>query len=111
MKPLKLAYQHMDIVFNSQDWRKLAEICAADLRFEGPLVQFTSLNDYLRSMISDPPENFEYRIIKTYEDEDSACLIYDFKKGPVSTTMSQLFVVRNGKISRIKLIFDSKAFF
>jgi hypothetical protein len=50
-----------------------------------------------------------YEIIKTFEDEDSVCIIYQFYKGSVSITMAQLFEVKDNKISSIHLIFDTEA--
>ena len=60
--------------------------------------------------IKDPPKNCEYKIIQSYEDETSACLIYEFSKADLNTPMTHIFEVNDGKISKILLIFDTSAF-
>jgi len=88
----------------------LNEILAEHLLFEGPLFKFNSAEEYINSLKKDPPEGMNYEIIKSFEDENSAFLIYNFQKGNVSTTMAQLFQVEDEMISKINLVFDTNAF-
>lgn len=110
MKPLEFAYKYMEILFSDKDINQLKNILTNDCRFVGPLYQFNSAQDYINSLIEEPPIDFEYEIIKSYEDDNSACLIYKFSKPGISTTMAQLFEASENKICRIQLIFDSKPF-
>ena len=45
-----------------------------------------------------------------FENENSVCLVYQFSKPGVKTRMIQTFEINDGKISKIKLVFDTKAF-
>ena len=110
MEPLKLANQYIDIFFGSGSIESLAEILSEDCAFRGPFYKFDSAKAYIDSLKLDPPENTSCKIIESFENENSACLVYEFTKPGVSTVMSQTFRVSNGKISRILLVFDTAAF-
>lgn len=49
-------------------------------------------------------------IMHSYEDSTSACIIYQFSKPGITLPMTQLFEVKNEKISKILLIFDTGKF-
>ncbi|KAA3613991.1 MAG: nuclear transport factor 2 family protein [Calditrichaeota bacterium] len=108
--PLELAQKYMDIVFTSTDFDQLREILAPKMVFQGPLYNFVTAEDYIESLFKNPPEKFNYSMIKSYMDATSACLIYRFAKPGISTVMVQYFEVENGKISRIMLTFDTANF-
>ena len=110
MDPLKLALKYMEIFYSGKDLERLKDILADDISFTGPLYTFNSVEDYINSLIKDPPLGMKYKIIKSFEDDNGACLIYNFHKENISTVMAQLFEVKNEKICKINLIFDSKAF-
>lgn len=100
----------MDCVFKTGNLEELRNILSDDLQFRGPYVNFNSADDYMNSLRKDPPENFEYEMIKNFTDKTSACLIYQFSKPTISTTMIQTFETTQGKICRILLVFDTSAF-
>jgi len=108
MKPLRLALKYMDLFYHEEDVELLHDVLK-DLYFEGPLYQFSSADDYIESLKQDPPSGMDYRIIKSYTDIDSVCLIYEFTRQGVSTVMAQTFDIHEGKIARIRLIFDTAA--
>ncbi len=110
MTPRRLAEKYMDFVFKTGDLEALRDILSDNLSFSGPFYRFDSADDYVDSLRNDPPEDFEYEIIRGYEDSDSACLIYQFSKPGISTLMTQIFWTNDEKISRILLIFDTGAF-
>ena len=63
-------------------------------------------------MTTDKKKNIDFT---TYQIDisnisSSACLIYQFSKPGVSTSMPQTFDTKDGKISSILLIFDTGAF-
>ena len=58
----------------------------------------------------DPPADVHYVLERTYEDENSACLIYLFSKPGVETRMVQTFEIADEKIRKITLVFDTNAF-
>ncbi|MEO9851580.1 MAG: nuclear transport factor 2 family protein [Reichenbachiella sp.] len=110
MTPLELAQKYMDIVFNTGDLGQLRTILARDLQFSGPFYSFDSADSYIASMLANPPEGFDFEVIQFYEDETSACLIYNFTKSGISTPMTQLFETDKDRITSILLVFDTRAF-
>lgn len=110
MRPLELAQKYMDIIFSAEDYDQLKYILADDLQFRGPLYSFDTASDYIGAMQANPPTDFKYQILHSYEDDISACLVYRFSKPGVSTIMVQTFDIANNKIKGIRLIFDRHAF-
>jgi hypothetical protein len=110
MRPLELANRYVEVLFSGGDLEELIHLFAEDLKFSGPYYEFDSAADYVESLRSDPPAGFEYEMIRSFEDDSSACLVYRFSKPGVSTMMAQFFEIREGRIGRIVLIFDTGAF-
>ncbi len=110
MNPTKLALQYMDTVFYEKDLDKLRPLLADSFVFEGPFYTFNTAEAYINSLKTDPPAEFKYEILRSWEDEHGACLIYRFAKPGISTLMSQWFEVKAGKITKTLLIFDSGVF-
>ena len=110
MSPLDLAQQYMDIVYDTNEWDELRQVFHADLQFDGPFYSFQTADTYIKIMEENPPLGFQYELIRAYEDASSACLVHRFYKPGVSTIMAQIFEVKDNKIKRIQLIFDSGAF-
>ncbi len=110
MKPMELALKYMEIFFSGGDIDELTHLFANDFTFRGPFYEFDSAEDYIRSLKSDPPNGFAYEMINSFENDSSACLVYQFRKPGVSVPMAQLFEIKNDKISKILLVFDTGAF-
>lgn len=110
MQALSLARLYLDAFFGHEPVDGLENLLADDLDFEGPLFRFSTAKAYLDSLRESPPKDASYQIVSEYEDSDSACLIYRFTKPGIDTLMAQYFQVKDGKISKIRLIFDATAF-
>ena len=110
MTPLELANQYMAIVYGDRDLDDLRAILAPDLEFRGPLFEFDSAAEYMAALESDPPDGFEFEMIRALEDGDAACLLYQFSKPGVSAVMAQLFETDGNRIVRIALVFDTARF-
>ena len=110
MQSLELALRYMDIVFDGEDMELLRPLLSGDFSFQGPSYEFDTAQGYIASMQAEPPEGFAYEIINAFENGSSVCLVYQFSKPGISVPMAQLFETRDGKISRILLIFDTGAF-
>lgn len=110
MEPLDLALKYMEIFFSGRDIGELRPLLSKDFSFQGPFYTFTTAEDYITSLSADPPKDFEYEIIQTFENESHACLVFQFSKPGVSTPMAQLFRISEGKICRILLVFDTGVF-
>ena len=88
----------------------MTELFADDLVFEGPFYRSSTAKEYMDRLREDPPADVHYVMEKAYADENSACLVYLFSKPGVETRMAQTFEIADGKIGKIKLVFDSNAF-
>jgi len=110
MKPLELANMYMKVFYGGGSIESLKDLFSDKFSFKGPFYEFSSADAYIESLKSEPPKDFEYKIIEAYENDTSACLVYQFSKHNISTPMTQIFEVANGKISNILLVFDTAAF-
>lgn len=110
MNPLNLALKYMQIVYKSEDYDQLNEILREDCIFSGSLYTFNSAQSYIDSLKKDPPNDFKYEIVNSYQDNNSACLIYNFRKPGIKTKMAQVFEISQNKITTIQLIFDVTPF-
>ena len=96
--------------FCAGDIDGLVPLLADDLRFKGPLHQFSSSTTYLQSLRDNPPGHCGYRILNITESEDSVSIYYDYEKGDGALTVAQLFRFTNHKIRELLLVFDSRGF-
>ena len=110
MTPLERANTYMEIIFSGKNMERLREILTDDFTFSGPLYQFGSAAEYIDAMGEDPLAGAGYTITSAFENENAACLIYNFTKPGVSTPMAQTFTMRDGKICRVELLFDPRPF-
>ena len=110
MKPLQLANQYMEIFYGKGSLDSLDVLLADNFSFKGPFYQFDSKASYIDALKSDPPENCTYQLVRSFENDSSACLVYQFNKPGISSLMTQLFETDNGRISKIVLVFDSAEF-
>ena len=110
MKPLDIALRYMEIFFASGDMDALRPLLADDFRFEGPFYTYDSADDYISALKEDPPEGFAYTLINAFESASSACLIFEFTKPGIRIPMAQIFEIKENKISRALLIFDTGVF-
>ena len=107
---MELALRYMEIFFSGENIEELSHLFAEEFTFRGPLYEFNSAQDYISFLKSDPPRGLAYEIIGSFENNSSARLVYRFTKPGVSTLMAQIFEVRDDKISKIVLVFDTGAF-
>ena len=110
MTALELAHRYLELIYTVRDYRELLQVLHDDLEFRGPFQSYHSAKGYIQALIDDPFTKVTYQVFHSYENDSSACLIYKFNKHEISTTMVQIFELREHKISRIQLIFDTNAF-
>jgi len=90
------------------DMTTAAGLVAKDVVFEGPLQQSTGADPYLEGLTRLARDVQGLRMIATFGDEDQALLMYDLMTRPYSTlTCAKHLTIRDGKIVRDKLTFDS----
>ena len=100
----------MDSFFGISSIEDMKSILSDDLSFEGPFHKFNSASDYYESLLENPPKDVKYILEESFENENSVCLVYLFLKSGIKTRMVQTFEISNGKISKIRLVFDTNAF-
>ena len=100
----------MDALFVPGQLDRLQHLLAPNCKFEGPLYQFSNAQAYIDALKSDPPADWKYELLNTFEHEHSACLVYRFQKPGVSTLMTHTFEASDNRLVHIRLIFDSAAF-
>lgn len=110
MAPLELANKYMEIFYRAGSIDSLTSLFADNFTFKGPFYEFNSAAAYIASLKQNPPKGLDYKIIQSYQNESSACLVYEFSKPGVSATVAQTFEVEEGKISKILLIFNTADF-
>jgi len=110
MSPLKIAKKYMASFYGEAPLEAMLPLLSEDLIFKGPFVEFNTAVDYFESLKTNLPVDVKYKILNVYEKENSVCLIYEFSKPGLVTPMAQTFEVVNGKITNIRLIFDTNAF-
>ncbi|WP_281559826.1 hypothetical protein [Thalassomonas sp. RHCl1] len=107
MNTIELAKKYLDVFFKTQEFDSLYEIFDEELDFKGPFLQSYSAKAYIESLKAAPWESCEYEIREEYENSNSACITYLFRKGRKCTLMSQQFWGTNGKINKVRLIFNA----
>ncbi|MBL1213698.1 MAG: hypothetical protein D8M61_10165 [Ignavibacteriae bacterium] len=110
MNSIELAEEYLNIFFQTQNFDELRKILHQNLEFIGPYYKFNSAEDYINSLKENPPYDCSYDIISSTWNESSANVIYTFRKPGVETLMSQFFKIKNSKIIKIILIFDTAVF-
>jgi len=109
-KPLDLVESYMKSFFGQAPLEMMDNLLAGDLNFDGPFHKSSTAKEYLDSLRENPPIDASYKMEETFECEKSVCLIYLFSKPGVITRMAQTFEIADGKICKIKLVFDTNAF-
>jgi hypothetical protein len=109
-KPAELALKYLNAFFGHEPLENMEAIFAEKLVFEGPFQRTTSAKAYLESLKNNPPANVSFEIEEVFEKDNSVCFVYQFSKPGIKTRMVQIFEANDEKISKIKLVFDTKAF-
>ena len=110
MNKLEVVEKYFNILSSDGDLLELRNIFTESMQFIGPMFQFNFVEDYIESLVSDPPIGFSFKIIDMFEKENKIVVIYDFSKGEICTPMAQYFEFDGDLISKILLIFDSSVF-
>ena len=110
IKPAEVAHKYMESFFGQAPLESMETLLSENLIFEGPFHRFSSAKAYLEALKVDPPNNVSFEMEEVFEKEKSVCFVYQFSKPGVKTRMVETFEIYGGKICKIKLVFDTKAF-
>jgi len=108
--PIDLAMAWMEIFFHGENCGQLISLMAPGCTFAGPFAHFDSANEYVDSLVADPPLECSYEILEIVESQNTVVLFYRFTKPGISTIMAQYFRTDDDLISEIRLVFDKEAF-
>ncbi len=109
-KSLDLAESYIKSFFGQAPMEMMETLLAEDLIFDGPFHNSSTAKEYLDSLRENPPKDVSYKLEEVFENENSVCLIYMFSKPGVKARMAQTFAISDGKICKIKLLFDTNVF-
>lgn len=104
---LELAHRYLKAFIGELPLDDMRLVLSKDLVFEGPFISCSNASDYIDSLKKNPLENASFRILDEFENENSACILYELVKPEVILPIAQWFKSENGKIVEIRVIFDS----
>lgn len=107
MKPLYLAMRYMEIVYEQHTYTELQKLLHPKFKFEAPDVLYNSREAYLIALRSNPPVKEPYKILKFYENPNSACLIYRYANRML---ICQIFEISESMLLEVKLIYNPSDF-
>lgn len=91
-----------------RDYATVRNYLNDNVRVKGPAGEsFRSPDEFLKMM---EQQNGKYNIKKVFVDGSDVCLLYDFITPKVTTFFCSWYQVKDGKISSIQTVFDSRAF-
>jgi SnoaL-like domain len=94
--------------WTSRDFDTASRFLADDVVFDGPMAQTTGAAIYLEGLSGLARSVTGVRILAAFGDEQQALLMYDLLTEPFGTlTCAKHLTIRDGKIQRDKLTFDS----
>lgn len=108
MTPLELSRYFLSVYFSGRDLQQLQEILRQDVRFIGPFFQCHSAAQLIESFKESPTTDMSYIILKSFENDNEACLHYEVSYKDLRFNCVQLFQTSSGKISHTELIFDPR---
>ena len=77
--------------------------------FIGPMEQFDNRDAFVLTLLNMVGPNMAIgEVHRVFVDGNDVCTIYDCSAGPVTVTMAEWFHVENGRITQIRLFFDTK---
>src|SRR5690348_9843197 len=90
----------------------IREVLAEDVCFEGPGAKFSGAERLVATSAHVAPSATRLDVRKVFVDKDDVCIIYDVQLNHEvqSLTAAQWFVLHEGKIASMRMIFDSAPF-
>jgi hypothetical protein len=102
----------MQAAMAKDDWGGARKFLADKIHFVGPFESFSSPDDYLAALKKLHPIVERVDMHKMFVDGDDVCLLYDMvTHSPAGTAfIAEWHHVTNGKIDRIRVVFDPRPF-
>ena len=93
--------------FCSNDVSGVEATLGPEFELVGPLFTFESKQDYLSSLANSPAERARFDLIDVLESKSTVSVFYDYRKPSGTVTVAQLFWLRDSKIVKTLLVFDT----
>ncbi|MGH1341737.1 MAG: nuclear transport factor 2 family protein [Nannocystales bacterium] len=111
--PANIFSAYLD-AFTAGDLESAFALVADDFVFHGPMLQSKGKAAFVEGASGLGEIVKGHDILRQWSDGDEACTIYDFHietpVGKASVTMTEWVLVRNGKLARSRLVFNSPEF-
>jgi len=79
--------------------------------FIGPMEQFDNRDAFVSTLLNMVGPNMAMsEVHREFVDGNDVCTIYDCMAGPATVSMAEWIHAENGRITQIRLIFDSQKF-
>ena len=110
-RPVEIVEQYHG-AFGSGDAAAARSLLADDLRFEGPIEQFDSADDYMQSVAKLAQIVTGTDVKTVVADGDDVVTIYDLHTNtPAGTShVAEWARVKGGKIAEMRVFFDARPF-
>jgi len=106
MLPVDTVMRFLKIFFSGNDYDDISYLLNNEFLYESPIFSTESAEEYINRLKNSPRIDSSYTILKIFNDSGFINIIYEYKKGEIATPVSQLFELKDGKISTILLIYD-----
>ena len=91
---------------NKEDFEAAAACLADDMAFDGVMGKRDSAESYIADM---KKMKFKYDILKTFEDENDVCVLYNIDMSGKATIFTcGWYHLSKGKIDKLKVVFDPR---
>lgn len=90
---------------NNEDFEKARQCLSDNMTFDGVLGHRDGAEVYIGDM---KKMKFKYNIKKAFEDENDVCIFYDIDMSGKIIFTCGWYIVTNGKIDSIKVVFDPR---
>ena len=111
--PAKVFSAYLD-AFTAGDLERAFALVADDFDFHGPMLRSKGKAAFVEGASGLGPIVKRHDMLRQWSDRDEACSIYDFKietpLGKASITMTEWVQVRDGKLARSRLVFNTPEF-
>lgn len=108
MKPIELAQKYMDCLYKKGDLKELRSILADDLHFKGTFIEHDNADEYIDGFNGEDMSAFPYKMLYTFEKENTVCFVYKLIKPSGPFDLAQVFEIEGERIKKILLIFDGR---
>ena len=106
MLPVDIVLKFLKIFFSGNNYDEIHSIIGDEFLYESPVFSTRSAEEYIDRLKKSPRIDSSYTILKIFTDKNFINIIYEYRKELSTSPVSQLFEIKDEKISTILLIYD-----